>query len=543
MTIQLKPLHQLDPALVQQNLAELKARVQEDNPHLYLKRGVFADLLVYYNALLGAQRQENINDYLKARSLKQLIEDPEADPDLVDDVLSNFRVERKPGSKASGEVTVVVGADTTVTIAAGSIWTANGKQFTTSQVFTAKIDDEQINSPGDRLLVQTGENQWSFTITVDAVEEGSDYEIKKDTQVLPSVFPSNYLTSFAAGDFTGGASAETNQDLLGRLQQGFACKAPSNRVNMAAMLREIDAFARITHMSIIGMGDREMLRDKHWIFPVAGGGRVDWYFRNRLVKEASLVEKLDDDRGVWQFSLGRNESPAFYEIGDIRPKNAGNVAGGFPVVSDVRSLDLTGTGFIPDLDAEGVVEGVYTRFQTALIQFIDTETDDTGLNLFSKKEYEVETIGLPLIADIQDTVSGREVRSCASDVLVKAPVPCFVQLNFTINKRSGDPDPDLDAVKSAACRVVNGLGFQGKLYASRIQDAVYAHLRDDQSVTAIDMLGRIRYPDGSVRYLRDTEVLSIPDDPEKMVSPRTVQFFVTEADVGISVATTVATNV
>jgi hypothetical protein len=104
--IALRPLAQLDPDLVAQNVALVVAAVQEENPHLYLTRGVFAELLAYYNGVLGAQGQANIADYWAARSLAALADDPSADPDLVDDVLSNFRVTRLPGVASAGEVTV-----------------------------------------------------------------------------------------------------------------------------------------------------------------------------------------------------------------------------------------------------------------------------------------------------------------------------------------------------------------------------------------------------------------------------------------------------
>ncbi len=119
--ITLRSLSDLDPVKVAQNLTETITRVQEDNPELDLRRGVFAELLAYYHAVLATQRQVNIDDYLQARSLLVLSANPAAaDPDLVDDVLSNFRVTRKPGQQAVGEVTVVVSDDVTVTIAQGS---------------------------------------------------------------------------------------------------------------------------------------------------------------------------------------------------------------------------------------------------------------------------------------------------------------------------------------------------------------------------------------------------------------------------------------
>jgi hypothetical protein len=549
MTIRLRPLAQLDPDQVEQNLTEILQRIQEDNPHLDVRRGVFAELLAYYHAVLETQRQASIQDYWLARSLRALEADPLlADPDLVDDVLSNYRLRRKPGSRARGHVTIILRDDVTVTIAAGSVFEAQGKRFLATRVFSAKVEESSINEPGDRLLSPTGDGHFAFTIEVEAEEEGEEYEIKKDTLVVPLSPPTAYVTSFASQDFQGGRRAETNQELLLRLQEGIAAKGLAGRVHMSATLRDVEAFAHIVHLSVVGYGDPEMRRDRHWIFPVAGGGRVDWYVRSQeqvhrqlLVKEAVLVEKRPDGSGIWQFSIGRDEAPGYYEVGNIRPRRSAPAAGGFPLVRDTRVADLTGPGFIPDVLPDSV-EWVYSRYQAGTVQFHDTETDTSSLDLGARKEYELEARLMPLLADIQDYFSTREQRPATHDLLVKAPVPCFVQLHFTIHKRSGEPDPDLDRIRDALATEINRIGFIGRLDASRLQDVVHAYLRNDQTVSAIDMLGRIRYPDSSVRYLRSSERLDVPDEPASMVSARTVQFFISPEDIGISVAATVPSD-
>lgn len=548
--IELKPLAQLDQALVDQNLAETLQRVQEDNPNLDLRRGVFAELLVYYHAILATQRQVNIDDYWRARSLKALEQDPDlADPDLVADTVSNFRVQRQLGSKATGDVTIIVSDDVTVTIARGAVFEAQGKRFVTQEVFTAKFDEANVNSSGDRLLTQTSDGNWAFVITVVAEAEGAESEIKKDTLVVPLILPSNYVTSYAANDFQGGLSAETNQDLLLRLQEGYAAKGIGGRVNMSATLREIEDFSRILHLSVVGFGDAEMFRDRHWIFPVSGGGRVDWYvrsqeqvYRQKLVKTATLIEKLTNGFGIWQISLNRDEAPGYYEIHNVRPKDSTAIFGGFEITEDVRSADLTGDTFVPDIDADSAEWG-YTRYQAGVIRFKDTLTLVTDLAIGDTAEYEIEARRMPLVAEIQDRVSGENFRPMPHDLLVKAPVPCFVQLNFVIHKRSGETDPDLEAIKTALAIEINNIGFIGRLYASQLHDVIHAYLRNDQTVSAIDMLGRIRYPDSSIKYVRDSEKLEVPDEPENLVSLRTVQFFISQEDIGISVVTAVPSNV
>ena len=552
MAFEITDLTELDPTLVQQQLQEAITRLQEAHPELDLKHGVFHDTVAYYHAQLEAAIRTNLNRYLYARSLRQIELDPTlADTDVVDDVLSNWRVTRGLGDFSNGLITVVLSDDTSVNIASGSIWVSNGKEFITELSYTAVPDPAQVANSSDRVMVEMADGNFAFTLPVKALEEGPDSNIRKDAQFLPSVQPQNFLTAYATDDFTQGESTETNDELLARLQQGIAAKTISNRINMRAMLREIEAFSRVINMSIVGYGDAEQLRDDHSIFPIHYGGRVDWYirgqeqlFRVRLDKDAVLVAKTTETSpcyGTWQFGVAKNEAPGFYEIRSIRLFNAQNVAGGFEIVKDARGLDLTDPGFIPDIVTQE--EGEYSRFQTTVIQFVDTVTDVTNMAVGSTQKYTAEAVTTPLVAEIQDTVSGRDVRSHGADALIKAPIPCFVQITFTVNKTSDEPNPDVDGIKNAIMDVVNSIGFLGRLDSSLICDAVHDYLRNATTIGQVDMLGRVRRPDGTTLWLRSYDVLLIKDDYARMVTSKTVQFYLDLEDISVNIETNIPTPV
>jgi hypothetical protein len=545
-SIELRPLTDLDADEVQAVVAETVQRVTDDNPNLDLRRGVFAELLAYYHAVLDTQRRANLRDYLNGRSLVAIEADPAlADPSLVDDVLSNFRLTRKAGAVSAGEVTVVLSDSVSVTVAQGSVWQARGKRFTAPIVYSAKVEAGQVVGEGDRLLARTSDGRWAFTITVVAEAEGPAYDVPKDTMFVPVAVPTAFVTAFAANDFAGGRLTESNAELVDRLQEGIAAKALSNRVNMAAALRAEDAFSRVVATSIVGYGDAELARAFHTIFPVALGSRADWYvrtqelaFKRKLAVTAALVEKLADGTGVWQFNVGRDDVPGVYEFVDVRQagEDAAAASGGYEVVGDERGFDVTGGGFVPDVRT--AAEAAYSAYSTAAVRFRDTDTDATALALGATREYEAAAVCLPLVGEIQAHVNSRDVRHYGGDCLVKAPVPCFVQLNLTVYKRAGAADPDLAAMKDALAAAVNRVGFVGALYGSQLQDVVYRFLTDGQTASAVDMLGRLRYPDGSAVWLRDSEVIEVPDDPGNMVTARTVQFFADPSQIGVSVTTT-----
>jgi hypothetical protein len=138
-------------------------------------------------------------------------------------------------------------------------------------------------------------------------------------------------------------------------------------------------------------------------------------------------------------------------------------------------------------------------------------------------------------------VSSRDIRFFGADALIKAPVPCFVQVNLTINKAAGDAAPNVDGIKSAIVAVINQTDFIGRLDGSRIVEAIHNYLQDNLSVTGLDLLGRIRNPDGTLQYLRDSDALVIVDRPDKMVTAKTVQFFSETTAVSVNVASTIPT--
>ncbi len=547
MVIALRDLTTLDPAAVLQAQDASTALIVENNPALDLRFGPLFEILVYWHSVLAAQQGANVADYQSGRSLLAIQADPAlADPTLVDDVLSNFRVTRLEGTQAHGEVTIVVTGNTTVTIGVGAVFQAAGQQFTVDQTFTAKSDPAQINSPSDRLFTATADGRYAFTITVTAVLAGVAGKLTRNTTIVPSSLPPGYVTSFVTSDFAGGIDTETNDALIARLQQGVAARDLSSRSTMNALLRNTEATSGFIASSIVGYGDPEMLRDRHSIFPIASGGRVDWYVRTQLLldrvtltRTATLVTKNGDGFGTWQVTLPRDDSAGVYEVATVRPSGTvpGNVLGGFAITRDTRGLDLTGTGFVPDLAT--TIEGVFSRFQTITLQFVDTQINVDNTALGATRDYDLELARMPLIDVIQSLVSARDTRHSAADCLAKAPMPCFVQVALTVYKQSGALDPDLASMRDAIATAINNTGFTGRLYASTLQDAVAPYIQAPTALSRLDLLGRLRYPTLETRWLRSAEVLAVPQDPANMIGSRTVQFYTAPADVAITVATAI----
>lgn len=543
---EISKLDSLDAENVKQNLTLIVSQLQELNPRLDLRRGVFRDTLAYAHAILDTAIRQNLERYQSARSLQQIQADPTlADDTVVNEVLSNWGIVRKIGTKAIGPVTVELSTTRPVTIAQNSIFEANGFQYLATRTFVARIDAAQVVNDNDRLLVPLSNGNYAFTIEVEAADVGSDRKLNAGDLIVPNRSIVNYVTSYATSSFDDGTNTETNTELINELQLGIAAKAMSNRTNMRAYLRSLPEFASVTNQSIVGAGDPEMLRDKHTIFPTSVPGRVDWYIRGQeaLQRKAVAVDatcvEISTLRGtsVWQFAVPKHVLPGFYSVSGIRRPTDSFIVSGFNVLSDTRYTDTTGATFLPDIAS--VEESVYSAFQSAVIRFENTVTPVADLAVGQTASYIYELTGVPHINEIQEVVSSRDIRPYGADVLVKAPVPCFVQVTLTINKSSGDPDPDINAIKSAVAAEINSVDFQGVLAGSMIIDTVHNYLQGKLMVTELDILGAIRQPDGSTSYLRSADALIIPELPGKMVTAKTVQFFAEVSDISVNVASSI----
>lgn len=546
MSIEVTALTELDTTRVALRRATISALLAEKVPELDLKRGVVHDILVHNQAILSEATAENIDRYNRARSLKDITADPTlADPDIVDGVLSNWGAVRLPGSRSTGTVTIVLSSAQLVTIALGAVFTVGDNQYTSNAAYTSRISGTV--GVNDRELTPLSDGTYSFTIEVTAVGSGESYRLAKNTLLTPAILPSYFVKAYATEDFTGGRNEETNAELLERLRLGIAAKTLAGPTNIDALLRQHDSFAGVVSTSLVGMGDPEMLRDRHWIWPTAGGGRIDYYVRTQqrpqrivLTKTATFVGVNAAGNGIWQIELTRDEAPGFYDVTQILLPRDSNVAGTFTISTDVRDTDLTTLDLdVATPDIVTAKEAAFSAYQTSVVRFIDDVTPTAPLTANqSTASYMVTLRYFPLIADLQLYLGGRDIRPGAADILVKAPVPCFVQLSFTIYKPATDNTITaavLANIRNALAELVNTYGFTGRLAASVIAETVHKYIDNPASLGSIDMFGIIRRPDQTRKAIRSREMLVIPDEPANMVSARTTAFILEPSDVAISV--------
>ena len=542
MAIELPDLNTLNVTAVEQAHAYIAQKVSEFAPNVETKRGVLHDILFNLEAILQTAQDDYADNLRKSGSLLAASADPAlATDEIIDQIASNFRTSRFPGAGSTGKAVIVISQFLPSSISVSNTFSASGKTFTPTNTFFGRTSANQVLSATDVLIKPVGDGTFYYTVDLAADEVGIDGNIKRNTKLTPASSIPYFVTAYAENSFTSGSDYENNEALIKRLQAGISSKNMSNRYTINAMIREEEAFKSVLDVSTIGYGDAEQIR-YHSLFPTASGNRLDVYVRSqdvprtlKITKTATLIDRKDGG-GLWQVSILKGDAPGFYDIDKILKSTTldSDSQTGLTIDEDLRGYDLSNEtiGFVPDIVS--AAEAAYSCYQTAVIRFIDNTTDP-DLAEGSTQSYDVYVRGMTLVREIQDFTSGRDVRPTAGDILVKAPVPCYLRLSFVVYKKLTDVAVDTTAVKTALAEKVNKLGFSGRLAASTLHSVIHSYLEPSQTVSAIEMFGAIRRPDGTKKYIRNFDVLEIPAEPSKMVSARTTVFILSPGDVGISV--------
>lgn len=522
----------IDPSLIAQAEEYMRQVLQEAAPSIDLSSGrVLRELVVNTAAILHAANRQDIENQANSFSPVVIAADPTAaDPDIVDAVYANYGIERFDGSKATGQISIIISALTTTAVPEGTVFTTNGLNYLTIQPYVGVTSQASVISSAERLIQTRSDGTFFFTVPVTAELVGEQYRAQRGARFTVSPAIGSTVDLQAAGDFEGGLSSETNAELATRAQQGIAPKVFSGRAQISALIS--DEFTEVKAISQVGFGDPEMLRDRHNIFGWSQGGKADLYVRTADVPIEIKLTKSCAYLGsnAWRVILTRDDAPGFYLVNAIVPLGEDPLIGSLDISLETRGLDLTAeTDFVQQLEG-GMVEGAYSRYQTSVVQFTDTSTPVDTL-VGATANYDVYVLRAPDIRGINDLTVDRSRRPPTGDYLPRAPVPALAAVSLKVSYRQGAGTVDTDAVKQAIFSRVNGLGFNtGRLPLSVITDAAHGaiELGGSYIITPLDLHAFVYPPDtvplGRIE-LRDPDVLTIPNLPSRGVSQRTTCFF------------------
>lgn len=524
----------------------LQTYLQDSFPTLNFGRNsTLFDLVIRPAAVIYMISRAEWTALRATQSLQGVIENPELASDaIVDAILSNDLITRRLGTAATGRVRVDLSAAGISSISQDMTFeTSEGLKFNPQASFTVTSSPSDAS---DLKLYSDGDGQFFFFVPVVAVENGAKYQLANSIAMIPTPSLPSLISAETFGNFQNGTDDETNAALIARIPQGKSVKNQVSTLSIEATLRE--NFPSILDVSTQGMTGLAMTRNAHNILGFKAGGYADIYVRTgatislgSVSKTATLISIDVNNNATYQVSLDRDDFPGHYFVRSILDDSS-DAYGSLLVLSETKDFDNR-------VDANGnalgdqrpnridtVQEATYSRFQSNTIQFqvdYDSALGSNPIDQFTaQRAVKVEVAYMPLVKEIQEFVSDRERGVVVADYLVRACIPCFVQLSTIVVE--GSFGTDAAEVRLAIYNYINSLRMGDKLRVDEIISAAKSVAGVKFVQLPIQITGEIYAPNGTVLNLVGDSSLSIPSQPDLQVIPETTAFIVELPDIPVA---------
>jgi len=517
---------------------------------------VLRDLLVDPEAAVESVVSGQIAEARKSSSLAMLKEaqddGEEIDPEDVASILSNFNITPSSGTKARGTVKIVVSDGALAySVPEGAVFTtADGLSFEADAQVVATSAGIRNPSVTPTTKLYEGAAGYFFLVPVTASEVGEAGNIQQGTSLSPGSQVSTFVMAEAYKDFGGGSDTQSLESIIESIPSGLSIRGFVSRTASEGMLRaEFDSGDNpIVAVSSVGYGHPAQRRDRHNVFGVGVGGRIDLYVRNftdAFTVTKTVTGSAGESDGTYTVEVPtgmfpgacwvKSVSDPFSRLaasssssGSVGAEEYETVLSSLAFTAE-RTADVSGTWHDIDVSS-GPAEAFNTVWQGFRIRLTDVPPDggsaETGYEWSSSRDFKVTMYCLPQAVDIQAYVDRDDVRSVATDVVVRCPIVCSVSVNAVVHYDPKNPIDEEEA-KTLIRTHINGLGFVGRLTRSDIvqilknlgavsvdmpnQDMLYGTLHDALGVAhslSGDALDISSIEDGPAMISKDTVVFA-----------------------------------
>ena len=222
MPVEVPTFSDLDAADILEQAELIAAMIGGALPSLNVNRGsMIWETVIYLAAVGNVYSGTPINTLNDFWNLAAVVADPDnADESLTDLLLSNFNAARSGGTKATGQVEIVITEAHAMTISAGTIFTAGTLEFTNLTNQVVVVDSDDTTADTDRVLVERTDGTYSFKVDVQALVAGDAGNVTDGTTFTVSPRPTYFSTATAAADLSGGADPDSNTTMILTLRMG-----------------------------------------------------------------------------------------------------------------------------------------------------------------------------------------------------------------------------------------------------------------------------------------------------------------------------------
>lgn len=534
----------------------IAAGVKAYNRRLDTRDGtVLRDLLVNPDAAVGSVMSAQVAEVRKCTSLKRLgkaqEEGLEVDQEDVDAILSNFNLKPTSGSKSKGIVKIVVSdGSSAYSVSEGALFTTiDGLSFLADEQIVATLASEGAYPLNRNTDLYKGAAGYFFLVPVTASESGSAGNIGQGTAITPSAQLPAFVMAEAYKDFCGGSDVQSIGEVMKGITSGLSIRGFVSKTAAEGMLRDEfdDGDHPIVAVSAVGYGNAAQRRDRHNVFGVGVGGRIDLYVRN-FTDAYTVTKTLSGNGGNGSYSI--DVPPGTFpgacwikSVADpfnpVAMDENGNVLESLAFTAR-RTADISGTWHdIDPRDADvEAFNTVWQGFSLSLedvppdIAASDSGSDEPGWS--ETRDFKVTAYCLPQATELQEYVDREDVRSVSTDVVVRCPIMCRVSVNATVTYDSGKP-MDVTSARSAIRSYVNNLGFVGRITRSEIVQILKNMGAYSVEMPSKDMLyGELHDAKGELHsFSGDAIDISTQEDGPAMLSGDTVVFVADERDIQV----------
>lgn len=488
---------------------------------------VINELLIKLASTLLNQQYNTVQALSQGSSIASVLSsDTDTYLPSMDELASNYNTSRSTGSKVTGKVKVSVTDSESFSLLKGIVFTQN-----TLRLNYASVADTLVSPTPSPIL---NENQlfqenglYYFILDVEAELEGPKYQLSSGTVL--SLSTADYISGFvkaeAYGNFSSGNAKETDKELVAKIKYSLGstrCESPMGLTNKFSR-----TFPGFRGLSVCGANDAELSRAKYNFLGVSTFGKADVYVRSSLGPEVKQIIKTARKvaEGRWHTTINNYEIPGFYYIQAVRPYTQKINLGGTLLFDP----PVFSTAFYPDQRNNEIfspADSRFTKYQEASVSFKYNDTPSAPVG--SEADFEIHAVHQPNILEMQDLLLLDDERLACADYLVKAVLPCMVSLKIDLLKRRPTDTFDsvnLQQLKADIFNYINTIPFGAELYASNIVDLChnYSIKRVDLPIT---MNGVLLCSDGTTLSISDGDVLTIPYNLAKGLSPKTTQYFI-----------------
>lgn len=510
----------------EQYIAELTANLSEQFPDRDFSPGsANYSLIVKPWASNLAKRDTDIDEVVDNMSIIQVLNNPDASDDMVDQILSNFNVTRDEGNNSSGFLAVYFAGTTALSIPATSTFTCAGVELRPVKSFVGIVGEVVERDTSEITYTQAtpiGNNEYVFAIQV-ASTTTSDIVLGPGTACsydLSSPYISGVQT---ASTFSGGTLPETTEELLERSSLGITAQSTSGSEHIRALVEASEY--NVLDSAVFGYGDELMIRDTDPVSGIASGGHADVYIlTDPVVQVADVVLEATraSNTDPWTVRIPEDVYPGAYGVRNIT--RSGTILNG-----EIKHT----FGYIPSGNRpliRSAEEARYSAYQTLDLEFTD-ETADAGT---LAQNYIFSVSYMPNIGLVQDYIESEDIRASSFDILTKAMVPIQVGGEMTISYPAGVTPPDAETLAAEVANAINSKrSGTAQLHTSIMVRAVASLFPEGTVRMPARLSGTIILPSGNVGFGASTNYLEVPTNVAG-VAPGNTKFFSTSSDIFIA---------